>query len=216
MKLSHIPLRLTTGAYILNSGLNKRNMDAESAAYLQQMAAKAFPQVQDIEPAKFGKLLSNAEICVGLSLLLPFVPSRLAGLILGGFSGGMIRMYLKTPEMTEADGIRPSPDGMGLAKDTWMAGIATALVLDRKRPKTKVKVVTVPTPVMGTAAAVGTKGAAKGAAKAGKAAKAAKTAKAAKADKSDKSGKAVKVAKAAAAVKVAKAAKERAAKHGGK
>ncbi|WP_331460797.1 hypothetical protein [Arthrobacter sp. zg-Y769] len=206
MKLSHIPLRLTTGAYILNSGLNKRNLDAESAAYLQQMAAKAFPQVQDIEPVKFGKLLSNAEICVGLSLLLPFVPSRLAGLILGGFSSGMIRMYLKTPEMTEEDGIRPSPDGLGLAKDTWMAGIAAALILDRKRPKTKVKVVKVPTPVMGTAAAVGAKSAGKAAAKAGKTAKAAKTAKAGKADKSSK---AAKVAKTAAAVKVAKAVKDR-------
>ncbi|WP_308036424.1 hypothetical protein [Arthrobacter sp. zg-Y1110] len=210
MKLSHIPLRLTTGAYILNSGLNKRNMDAENAAYLQQMAANAFPQVQDIEPAKFGKLISTAEICVGLSLLIPFVPSRLAGLMLGCFSGGMVRMYLMTPGMTEADGIRPTPDGLGLAKDTWMAGIAAALVLDRKRPKTKVKVVTVPTPVMGTAAAVGTKGAAKGAAKA------AKTAKAAKADKHAKAAKVAKVAKAAAAVKVAKAAKDRAGKHGSK
>ena len=191
MKLSHLPLRLTTGAYILNSGLNKRNLDAESAAGLQQMAANAFPQVQDIEPAKFGKLLSNAEICVGLSLLLPFVPSRLAGLILGCFSGGMVRMYLKTPGMTEEDGIRPTPDGLGLAKDTWMAGIAAALILDRRRPKTKLKVVTVPTPVMGTAAAVGAKGAAKGAGKAAKAGAAAKVAKSAsgKSAKSGKSGK---------------------------
>ncbi|WP_343206266.1 hypothetical protein [Arthrobacter yangruifuii] len=203
MKLSHIPLRLTTGAYILNSGLNKRNLDAESAAGLQQMAANAFPQVQDIEPAKFGKLLSNAEICVGLSLLLPFVPARVAGLVLGCFSGGMIRMYLMTPGMTQEDGIRPSPDGTGLAKDVWMAGIAAALILDRKRPKTKVKVVTVPTPVMGTAvAAAGGKAAAK----------AAKTAKAAKADKTDKSdkksSKAAKAAKALAAAEVVKSVKD--------
>ncbi|WP_331460337.1 MULTISPECIES: hypothetical protein [unclassified Arthrobacter] len=207
MKISHIPLRLTTGAYILNSGLNKRNLDAESAAGLQQMAANAFPQVQDIEPVKFGKLLSNAEICVGLSLLLPFVPSRLAGLILGCFSGGMVRMYLKTPGMTEQDGIRPSADGMGLAKDTWMAGVAAALILDRKRPKTKIKVVKVPTPVKGAAVAVGAKAAAKAAAKANKSARAAKTAETAKAAKTAEAGKAAKVAKDARKAKAARVAK---------
>lgn len=190
MKLSHMPLRLTTGAYILNSGLNKRGLDAESAAGLQQMAAQAFPQVEDIEPVKFGKLLSNAEICVGLTLLLPFIPSRLAGLVLGAFSGGMIRMYLKTPEMTEEDGIRPSAAGTGLAKDFWMAGIAGALVLDRKKPRTKVKTVKVPAPVKGAAAAVGAKEVAKAVKGAGKTAgKAATTGAAGKA--------AVKAAKAA-------------------
>ena len=168
MKLSHIPLRLVTGAYILNSGLNKRGLDAESAAGLQQMAANAFPQVEDIEPAKFGKLLSTAEICVGLTLLIPFVPSRLAGLVLGAFSGGMVRMYLRTPGMTEEDGIRPSAEGTALAKDVWMAGIAAALVLDRKKPKTKLKVVKVPTPVTGAAAAAGAKGAGKAVKAAGK------------------------------------------------
>lgn len=34
--------------------------------------------------------------------------------------------------MTLEDGIRPSPQGTGLAKDIWMLGIAAALVLDRK------------------------------------------------------------------------------------
>ena len=199
MKLSHIPLRLVTGAYILNSGLNKRGLDAESAAGLQQMAANAFPQVEDIEPVKFGKLLSNAEICVGLTLLIPFIPSRLAGLVLGAFSGGMVRMYLKTPGMTEEDGIRPSAAGTGLAKDVWMAGIAASLVLDRKKPK--VKTVKVPTPVKGAAAAVGAKEIAKAVKgsgkKAGKAATAGAAGKAAaKAAKSAKSAKSAKAAKA--------------------
>ncbi|WP_356882412.1 hypothetical protein [Arthrobacter sp. YD2] len=195
MKLSHLPLRLTTGAFILNSGLNKRNLDAESAAGLQQMAANAFPQVQDLDAARFGKLLSNAEICVGLSLLLPFIPSRLAGLILGAFSGGMIRMYLKTPGMTEEDGIRPTAAGTGLAKDTWMAGIAAALLLDGGKKKTKVKVVKVPTPVKAAAAVAGVETAGKAARKAaGKASKgAAKAAKATAAGKAAAAaGKAVK------------------------
>lgn len=158
MKLSHIPLRLTTGAYILNSGLNKRNLDAESAAGLQHLAGNAFPQVLDIEPVRFGKLLCAAEITLGLALLTPFVPSRLAGLALGAFSGGMMRMYLKTPDFTEDDGIRPSAAGTPFAKDIWMLGIAAALVLDTKS-KTKVKVVKVPTPVKATAAAAAVKAA---------------------------------------------------------
>ena len=41
-------------------------------------------------------------------------------------------MYLKTPGMTLEDGIRPTPEGTGLAKDIWMLGIAAALILDRK------------------------------------------------------------------------------------
>ena len=132
MKISHIPLRLTTGAFILNSGLGKRNLDKDSAAGLQQMAGNAFPQLMDLDPVRFGKLLSAAEITVGLTLLTPFIPSRLAGLALGVFSGGMLTMYHKTPGMTEEDGIRPTHQGTALDKDVWLAGIAAALILDRK------------------------------------------------------------------------------------
>ena len=162
MRISHIPLRLATGAYILNSGLGKRNLDAESAAGLQQMASNAFPQVMDLDSERFGKLLSAAEITVGLTLLMPFVPSRLAGLVLGAFSGGMLTMYAKTPGLTEADGIRPTAQGTPLAKDVWMAGIAASLILDRKnRTKikeiTKVKEVKVPAPVKAGVAAAAVK-----------------------------------------------------------
>ncbi|MFJ7748787.1 hypothetical protein ACIQXM_02390 [Arthrobacter sp. NPDC097144] len=162
MRISHIPLRLTTGAYILNSGLGKRNLDKESAAGLQQMAGNAFPQVMDLDPVRFGKLLSAAEIAVGLTLLTPFVPSRLAGLVLGAFSGGMVTMYLKTPGLTEDDGIRPTAQGTPLAKDIWMAGIAASLILDRKnrtkvKEVAKVKEVKVPAPVKAGAAAAAIK-----------------------------------------------------------
>ena len=142
MRISHIPLRLATGAYILNSGMSKRNLDKDSAAGLQQMASHAFPQVMDLDPVRFGKLLSAAEITIGLTLLTPFVPSRLAGLMLGAFSGGMLTMYAKTPEWTEDDGIRPSAQGVPFAKDVWMAGVAAALILDRKN-RTKIKEVKV-------------------------------------------------------------------------
>lgn len=132
MRLSHLPLRLTTGAFILNSGWGKRDLDEDKAAGLQSMAARVYPPVSRIQPQKFGKLLSYVEMSLGAALLTPFVPSRLAGVGLGIFSGSLFTMYLRTPGMTLEDGIRPSQQGTVLAKDIWMLGIAAALILDRK------------------------------------------------------------------------------------
>ena len=55
---------------------------------------------------------------------------RLAGAALGVFSAGLLAMYFRNPDMTESDGIRPSQEGMSLAKDAFMAAIAGALVVD--------------------------------------------------------------------------------------
>ena len=53
-----------------------------------------------------------------------------AGAALGVFSAGLLSMYFRNPDMTESDGIRPSQEGMSLAKDAFMAAIAGALVVD--------------------------------------------------------------------------------------
>ena len=84
MKLSHFPLRVTTGAYILNSGLQHRGLEGESAAAMHGMAAGALPQVRRIEPQCFARLLSRAEVTLGSALLFPAVPSALAGIGLAG------------------------------------------------------------------------------------------------------------------------------------
>jgi len=130
MKLSHIPLRLSTGAFILNAGIGKMELDPETAAGMQAMASQVFPQVKNLDPVKFGKLLSYGEMTVGSTLLAPFIPSRIAGLALACFSGSLLAMYLKTPGMTQPDGIRPTQEGTAVAKDVWMLGIALALLLD--------------------------------------------------------------------------------------
>lgn len=130
MKLSHLPLRLAAGAFILNSGLSKRNLPAEAAAGLQGMAAGAVPQVKKMTPEEFGKTLSTGEIVLGAALLTPFVPSTLAGAGLAAFSGGLVRMYLKTPGMTQEGSIRPSQDGTALAKDAWLLGGGLTLLID--------------------------------------------------------------------------------------
>ena len=135
MKLSHIPLRLSTGAFILNSGLGKQKLDKETAAAMQDMGSRTFPSLKQMDPEKFGKLLAYGETALGAALLLPFVPSRLAGLGLAAFSGSLLAMYFKTPSMTADDNVRPSPEGTPYAKDVWMFGIALALILDPKNKK---------------------------------------------------------------------------------
>ncbi|MFT4471260.1 hypothetical protein ACMX2H_15260 [Arthrobacter sulfonylureivorans] len=135
MKLSHIPLRLTSGAFILNSGLGKQKLDKESAAGMQQMGSRAFPALKQMDPEKFGKMLAYGETALGAALLLPFVPSRLAGLGLAAFSGSLLAMYFKTPHMTQEDNVRPSAEGTPVAKDIWLFGIALALILDPKNKK---------------------------------------------------------------------------------
>jgi hypothetical protein len=39
-------------------------------------------------------------------------------------------MYLKTPGMTEEGSVKPSDQGIGIAKDIWMTAIGSALILD--------------------------------------------------------------------------------------
>ncbi len=130
MRLSHLPLRLTTGAFILNSGLSKRGLPEEAAAGIHGMAAGSIPQFENVPPKTFASALSTGEIALGAALLLPFVSPLKAGLALTAFSGGLLQMYRKTPGMTQPDGIRPTQDGTGIAKDVFMLGAGLALVLD--------------------------------------------------------------------------------------
>ena len=133
--LSNLALRAIPGAFILNSGYGKLNLDEQTAGQLQSMAANAFPAVKDLDAETFGKALAYSEFVVGGALVLPVVPSRVAGLALGAFAGGLLTMYFKTDEMTEEDGIRPSQAGTAVAKDSWIAAIALALILQNKGKK---------------------------------------------------------------------------------
>src|SRR5699024_9935421 len=129
LKLSTALLRAVPGAFILNSGIGKLGMDEETAAGLQQMAANGVPMVENLTASQFGKFLSYGEIAVGSALLLPFVPTRIAGAALTTFAAGLVSNYFSIDSMTKDDGIRPSEDGIPVAKDTWLAAIGLALVL---------------------------------------------------------------------------------------
>ncbi|MFI9625967.1 hypothetical protein [Streptomyces sp. NPDC052042] len=115
--------RLATGAFILNSGLGKLNADEETARAMHDMACVAYPFLKRIEPGRFTRMLAWSEVAIGGALLAPFVPTRVAGLALTGFSGGLLGLYLRLPGMREPGSLRPTHNGIPLAKDTWMLGI---------------------------------------------------------------------------------------------
>jgi hypothetical protein len=130
MKKSHLPLRLATGAFILNSGLSKQGLEGQAAEGLHAMAVGAIPGLKRISPQQFARLLSGSEIALGAALLIPFVPSAIAGAALLGFSAGLLQLYLKTPGMRQPGSLRPTQEGIGLAKDVWLLGAGLTLLLD--------------------------------------------------------------------------------------
>ena len=130
MRIRRVPLRLVTGAFILNSGLSKRDVDVDTAQRLHDFATTAYPNLKRFRPEQFAQLLSTAEIALGAALLAPVVPSGLAGLALTGFSGGLLGLYWRVPGMRREGDIRPTEAGTPLAKDLWMLGIGVALWLD--------------------------------------------------------------------------------------
>ena len=73
-KLSHLPPRLITGAYIVNTGVSKLVADEETAKRLHGMATAAYPFLGKLDAQTFSRLLGVGELTLGASLLLPIVP----------------------------------------------------------------------------------------------------------------------------------------------
>jgi uncharacterized membrane protein YphA (DoxX/SURF4 family) len=126
----HIPVRLITGAYILNQGLQKRAADTDTASTLHGFATTAYPQFEDMPPEDFAKLLSTGEIVVGALLLAPIVPTAVAGAALTTFAGLLGGLYFRSPGMREEGSLQPTQQGVPLAKDSWLLAIGSALMLD--------------------------------------------------------------------------------------
>lgn len=129
-KLRDMPGRVATGLYILNSGVVKRHASAETAGYLHSAAAGAYPFLKDMPPEKFVANLSKAETALGVTLLTPLVPTRIAAAALAAFSGGLVTMYLRTPALRREHSIRPSEAGTAIAKDSWMLGMSLGFLID--------------------------------------------------------------------------------------
>lgn len=130
VKARHLPVRAAIGAYMLSSGLDKRTADAETAGQLHGFTAGTYPVVKDMDPTTFVKTLSTGEIALGAVLLLPVVPTFLAGAALTAFSAGLLGLYLRTPGMRREGSLRPTPQGVPMAKDVWMLGAGVGLMVD--------------------------------------------------------------------------------------
>jgi hypothetical protein len=130
LKARHLPLRLATGVFILNSGLGKRNADADTAKHLHGFATGTYPFLAKLDDATFVKTLSTGEIALGALLLAPIVPAGVAGLALTGFSAGLLGMYLRTPGLRKPGSLAPTQEGLGVSKDVWMLGAGLSLLID--------------------------------------------------------------------------------------
>lgn len=129
-KLRRAPVRLATGAFILNAGLGKFSGDDDTAKAIHGMAAGAYPVLEKVPPKPFLKALSVGEIALGGALLAPIVPAGLAGLGLTAFAGSLLGVWWRTPGMHHEGSPKPTVQGTPVAKDVWMLSIGTALIID--------------------------------------------------------------------------------------
>jgi uncharacterized membrane protein YphA (DoxX/SURF4 family) len=130
MKLRHLPTRIATGGYILHSGLEKWEADEQTAGFIHGMAAGAYPFIKEVPPTQFVQMWAGAEIALGSALLLPLIPTRLAGLGLSAFASALLTMYMRTPSLHNPGSIWPTQQGIGISKDVWMLGIGLSYLID--------------------------------------------------------------------------------------
>ena len=124
------PMRLAVGAFILNSGLSKRSADDATVQELHGFATTTYPVIGRLTPQQFVTALSTGELAVGAALVLPVVPAGVAGVALTGFAVSLLGLYLRTPGMREKGSLRPTKQGIALAKDSWLLGVGMSLIAD--------------------------------------------------------------------------------------
>ena len=128
MQISRLPLRAITGAFILNSGITKLKAGPETAEGVHGFATAAYPEFKRLRPEQFTKLLAAGEVALGAALLTPVIPAAVAGAGLTAFSAGLLGLYLKIPGMHHEGSLKPTEDGIALAKDSWLLGIGLSLL----------------------------------------------------------------------------------------
>jgi uncharacterized membrane protein YphA (DoxX/SURF4 family) len=129
-RLRRAPLRLVTGAYLMDSGKTKLNSDDETAKSLHTMASGTYPVLSKLEPKAFTRALGIGEMAVGATLLLPIVPPFVAGAALAGFSGAQLNMYWQTPGLHHEGSVRPTAEGEPMSKHVLLFGIGLGLMTD--------------------------------------------------------------------------------------
>ncbi len=136
-RIANQPIRLAAGAFLLHSGVEKLSADEERAGRLHELATGAFPVFDQLGPSPFVRMLAAAEIAIGTALVLPFVSDRLAGAALAPFAGGLVYLYSRTDAMHRPGSLRPSAQGVGMAKDIWLLGIGLTLLGSGRKKKAR-------------------------------------------------------------------------------
>jgi hypothetical protein len=130
IKLHQLPPRLAAGAFILNSGIQKLSADDETAGKLHGFASGTYPFLAKLKAKDFTRALAVTEITLGAALIIPVVPSVLAGAGLAAFSSGLVGLYVRTPGMRKPGTPLPTENGVPMAKDMWLLGLGLGLVID--------------------------------------------------------------------------------------
>lgn len=139
LKAWEVPLRVSAGAFILNSGLAKLRADDAAARQTHGFAAGAYPSLRRLDPRLFVGAFSAGEIALGTALLVPLVPAALVGAGLTAFSGALLGLYLRTPGLRQEGSLRPTEEGIPIAKDVWLLAIGLAFVVDDVRDRVRGK-----------------------------------------------------------------------------
>ena len=128
--LRRAPLRLSTGAFVVNSGITTFNADIEASKKLQANAARLVPQVERMDPRTFAKMLAAGEVTLGAALILPVVPAAIAGLGLSAFAASLLAAQ-RPANGQHAEGMNEPPtQAAPTATDAWMLGAGLSLFLD--------------------------------------------------------------------------------------
>jgi hypothetical protein len=130
VKARHLPPRIATGAFILNSGIGKLSADDATAAQLHGFAVGTYPFLGKVKPGDFVRVLAASEIALGAALLIPVIPAAVAGAGLAAFAGSLLGLYARTPGMRKPGSPLPTQEGTALFKDIWMAGIGLGLIIE--------------------------------------------------------------------------------------
>ncbi|MFC6160262.1 hypothetical protein [Kribbella jiaozuonensis] len=139
LKAWEVPLRVAAGAFILNSGLVKLRADEAAANQTHGFATGAYPALRRLDPRWFVAALSAGEIALGTALLVPVVPPAIVGAGLTAFSGTLLGLYLRTPGLRQQGSLRPTDQGIPIAKDVWLLAIGLAFLVDDVRDRMRGK-----------------------------------------------------------------------------
>ncbi len=134
-RMQNYPIRCTAGAFILNSGLNKLNGEDEYLEHMFGMAVTAYPFLDAVGSTRFSKLFGSLEVLLGTLLLIPLIPDAAAGTVMLPFSAGLVGLYFRIPGMRAEKSLRPTSQGIAMAKDLWLLGISFSLVLSQVKSK---------------------------------------------------------------------------------